>query len=129
MSVLIVEDEAPVRALLLEVLSTHHPCVAVETAEEALVLLSKQKFDVLLTDISLPGMSGVQLVRRVYDLHPNVCVIVMSGAPVEASHGWSALGVYAYLLKPLDLSEVERCVAGAMQLSLNRHGRHDKRSE
>ncbi|MDT7604574.1 MAG: hypothetical protein QOF61_2571 [Acidobacteriota bacterium] len=120
MSVLIVEDEAPVRELLREVLSSHYTCADVETAEAALALLSERKFDVLLTDVSLPGMSGVQLVRRVYALYPDVCVIVMSGAPVEASHRWGTFDVYAYLLKPLDLSEVERCVAEAIEHCRNR---------
>jgi DNA-binding NtrC family response regulator len=124
-SVLIVEDEAPIRELLREVLSSTYTCAAVPTAEESLALLARQKFDVLLTDVTLPGASGLELVGRVYVLYPEVCVVVMSGAPPDGSHGWGALGVFAYLMKPLDLSEVERYVARAIEYCRDRRAEAD----
>lgn len=119
MSVLIVDDEDFVRNLLLEALSGAHDCVAVASAEEALALLARREFDVTLTDVSLPGMSGLELAARLYEQYPDVRVIVMSGAPVDASSGWSTLDVFAYLIKPFGMAEVLRCVAEAKAENMN----------
>ena len=113
MSILIVDDEDFVRNLLLETLSGAHDCVAVASAEEALAQLARREFEVVLTDVSLPGMSGLDLAARLYDRHPEVRVVVMSGAPVDASSGWSTLDVFAYLIKPFGVAEVLRCVEEA----------------
>ena len=112
-SLLIVEDDADLRYLLRGALAPTYFCVAVATAEEALESLAEQRFDVILTDVLLPGISGLELVRNLSRLHPGVCVVVMSGAPLDSRHEWSALGVSAYLGKPFLPYEVERLVARA----------------
>jgi len=78
--VLYVEDNDYVRDLTLCLLE--HPTrqiVACKTGEEALDIFRRKPFDVLMTDVSLPNMSGVELAKRVRDLMPRVWVVLASG--------------------------------------------------
>ena len=109
-SLLIVDDDGPLRELLYELLSPLYFTVAAASGEEALTLLARQHFDVILADTVLPGMSGLDLVTMLSLLHSDVGVIVMSSAPLDSQHPWIGLGVYAYLTKPFSLDELERLV-------------------
>jgi DNA-binding response OmpR family regulator len=74
-----VEDEAPVRELLTGALDRHgFSAVAVSSAEEAM-RVPLGSYDLLLSDISLPGMNGVALAKQVRHLAPGVRVLLMSG--------------------------------------------------
>ena len=64
-SILIVEDESPVRALLMELLGKQFHCQAADTAEAAIRLLNSQRFHLVLADIGLPGTSGLELCRTI----------------------------------------------------------------
>jgi DNA-binding NtrC family response regulator len=84
--VLLVEDDADIRASALELMILlGHEVVAVESAEAARDVLKDQRFDVLFTDVSLPGMSGVELAREVIRLQLGMKIVIASG------HGSSAL--------------------------------------
>src|SRR6185312_6240199 len=78
-SILIVDDDDIIRDTLYELLSTDYQCQTAETAETALAKLEAQRFDVVLTDISMPGLSGVQLLNRVLKQYPGTPVIMISG--------------------------------------------------
>lgn len=78
--VLLVEDQEMVRetlVMLIEMLD--HPIVATETAEEALPLLDQQAFDVLIADLTLPGMSGLDLLREAAKRQPKLRLVLSSG--------------------------------------------------
>jgi two-component system, cell cycle sensor histidine kinase and response regulator CckA len=78
--VLLVEDEEEVRELLIDVLSSHGLRVTpVGSAEEALAVESQQAFDLLLTDVGLPGASGPELAREVRRRSPQLPVLFISG--------------------------------------------------
>ena len=78
--ILIVDDEQLVRDLLDKVLRrSGHEVVATTTADEALTLLAGSRFDLLLTDVVMPGMDGFDLLRRVKNSHPEIRVIVLTG--------------------------------------------------
>jgi CheY-like chemotaxis protein len=78
--VLLVEDEDEVRALLIDVLSSHGVRVTpVGSAEEALALEPQHTFDLLLTDVGLPGASGPELAREVRRRSPRLPVLFISG--------------------------------------------------
>jgi CheY-like chemotaxis protein len=80
LNVLVVEDNAESRTLLSDMLALlGHKVHAVESAEDALALLAQQQFDVLLTDINLPGMSGVELAQAAVEIMPPLKVIFASG--------------------------------------------------
>jgi two-component system, cell cycle response regulator CpdR len=82
--VLYIEDNALVRELTCELLAHDaREIVAVATGEEALSAFKESRFDIVVTDISLPAMSGIDLVRHVKRLAPSVPVIVATGYPLD----------------------------------------------
>ena len=111
MSVLIIEGDDALRQALWEALRSAYLCVSAAAAEEGLKWIARHKFDVVVASADLPGAAGPDLVRRVYELHPEVQVIVTAEAPPEVSGGWEGFGVFAYLLKPVGAAEVERQVS------------------
>jgi DNA-binding NtrC family response regulator len=115
-SVLVVDDDDAVRDFLLEALRGNYEVAAAGTAEEALRMLREPSagFAVALVDVNLPGMSGGDLVTMMRSLCPDISVIVMSGEPMSGSHHWWTLGVFAFLAKPLEVSEVEHYVEMAV---------------
>ncbi|MFL6210569.1 MAG: response regulator [Pyrinomonadaceae bacterium] len=114
-SVLVVEDDSIVRELLLELFYEEHSCHAAENAERALALLDSVRFDVVLTDISMPGMSGLELLGHVRQRWPETTVIMISGIrDQEYAKGLVKMGAFDYLVKPFDLAEVKRSVARAL---------------
>ncbi|HEY6806448.1 MAG TPA: response regulator [Pyrinomonadaceae bacterium] len=116
-AILIVDDDDIIRDTLFELLSTEYQCETAETAETALAKLEAQRFDVVLTDISMPGLSGVQLLNRVLKLYPGTPVIMISGlSDQDQAVSLIKLGAFDYLLKPFRLEVVEDSVKRALQL-------------
>lgn len=82
--VLYVEDNALVREITCELLTDDgREIVAVATGEEALYAFQQSRFDIVVTDVSLPAMSGIDLVRHVKTISPSVPIIVASGYPLN----------------------------------------------
>jgi two-component system, NtrC family, response regulator PilR len=114
-AILIVDDDDAVRDTLYDLLSESHLCHTAETAEQALLWLADDAYDVVITDISMPGMSGVELLGQVRQTQPRTPVIIVTGINDEGhAQGLLRLGAYAYVLKPFKLEEVERSVEGAL---------------
>ena len=113
-SILIVDDDEVIRDTLFELLSQDHSCQTADTAEAALAKLEAQPFDVVLTDISLPGLSGTELLNRVLELYPGTPVIMVSGlSDQEQAQSSIKQGAFDYLLKPFRLEVVEESVKRA----------------
>jgi CheY-like chemotaxis protein len=84
--VLLVEDEMAVRELLEEMLERNgYEVASAETGEQAELLASEQTFDLLLTDIDLPGMNGAQLSAALHERFPGLAVVLMSGYPEDGA--------------------------------------------
>ncbi len=111
--VLIVEDEPTVRAVLCEILADSYECVAVGSAEEGLSQLSRESFDVAITDVRLPGMSGEEFLLRAHEIAPRLPVIVVTGADSDETK-FMEEGAFGYLLKPFRFEEVEELVGRAI---------------
>ncbi len=78
--VLVVDDEAPVRALFDDLLKKEECTVkSVPSGEEALELINKEDFDVVLLDIKLGGMSGLEALKKIKDTKPKIIVIMITG--------------------------------------------------
>ena len=113
--ILIVDDDDVIRETLCELLEAKYPCQTADTAEEALAKLEAQRFDVVITDISMPGLSGMELLSRVLKLYPGTPVIVISGlSDQEQAQSLISLGAADYLLKPFRLEVVEESVRRAL---------------
>ena len=114
-TLLIVDDDDNIRETLAELLSASNECHTADRAEQALAYLEVESYDVVLTDISMPGLSGREILKRVQENHPATPVIVISGnANDEAAGELLALGAFAYLSKPFQLAVVEDTVVRAI---------------
>ena len=105
MDLLLVEDKDSFRRLLTQALEGSVWTVrAVADPQEALRHLESQPFHVLVTDLRLPGMSGIELIRRARRLHPGLRVVLMSafGEPKDIVEAMR-LGADDFLPKPFDL--------------------------
>ena len=114
--ILVVDDDEVIRDTLCELLSQDYSCQTADTAEDALAKLEAQSFDVVLTDISMPGLSGMELLSRVLQLYPGTAVIMVSGlSDQEQAHSLISQGAFDYLLKPFRLEVVEESVKRAIE--------------
>src|SRR2546430_12340495 len=107
-SILIVDEEEPIRQVLTEVLGGHGYLVrAAADGEEALRELAARDYDAIVTDVRMPRMDGLSLVRAVQQVAPDATVIVMSayGSHDLAIEAMKA-GAYDYLGKPFRPDEV-----------------------
>ncbi len=114
--ILLVDDDDIIRDTLCELLSSDYQCREANTAEEALKELEAQPFDVVLTDISMPGLSGSDLLTLVRNLYPETRVIIVSGfGDQEQAQNLIDRGAFDYLLKPFRLEVVEESVKRALE--------------
>jgi DNA-binding NtrC family response regulator len=113
---LVVDDDEVIRQTLYELLSEQYICQTAETAEKAIARLEADIYDVVLTDISMPGLSGLELLGHVRQLYPNTPVIIISGISDRAhAEGLIKIGAFDYLLKPFQLEAVEMSVKRAIE--------------
>lgn len=101
--ILIVDDSATVRRALANFLSAEYDCAEAASVLEAFQLLKEVPYELVITDIIMPGLSGIELVRKVIDSYPHTAVMVVSGVdrPQRALDA-VRLGAFDYLIKPLD---------------------------
>jgi PAS domain S-box-containing protein/putative nucleotidyltransferase with HDIG domain len=111
--VLIVDDERSIRATLAEfVREDGHEVRTAESAAEALRLAEADPPDVVVTDIVLPRMSGVELLGRIHERFPDVQVVMITGEPtVETAAEAVRRGAFDYLAKPISSAAVRSAVA------------------
>jgi two-component system, cell cycle response regulator CpdR len=108
--VLYIEDNALVREITYELLAIDdRDVVAVATGEEALAAFQKSHFDIVVTDISLPAMSGFDLVRHVKKLAPAVPIILASGYPLQLDDAQLGSNIRA-ITKPFDSPQLEALI-------------------
>ncbi|HTU01208.1 MAG TPA: sigma-54 dependent transcriptional regulator [Candidatus Sulfotelmatobacter sp.] len=107
--VLVVDDERPTRFLMeRELPRAGFQVMAAESGEQALEQLRARDFDVVLLDLKMPGMGGMEALRRIRDSGAAAEVVVLTGYPdVSTAIDAMKLGAYDYLTKPFKLAEVE----------------------
>ncbi|MHB8477684.1 MAG: response regulator [Steroidobacteraceae bacterium] len=109
--ILYVEDNSIVREVTAELLAREQrDIVAVATAEEALRRFREQRFNVVITDVSLPQMSGLDLVRKILDIDPKVPIIVASGYYLDLSLQKWGPNVRA-IVKPFEPADIDALIA------------------
>jgi two-component system, cell cycle response regulator CpdR len=109
--ILYVEDNPIIREVTHELLrSEQRHIVAMATAEEALREFKQCAFDVLITDISLPAMSGLDLVRHILDIRPKLPVIVASGYFLDLGLQQWGPNVRA-ITKPFEAAQIDELIA------------------
>jgi DNA-binding NtrC family response regulator len=115
-TILIVDDDLLICEMLCDLLSEQHSCDMALTAEEAMTLMRKGSYDVVISDIAMPEMSGIDLLGFIRANHPATPVIVITGAMVNKdAENLSRQGIFDYMMKPLQLKTLERSVNRALQ--------------
>ncbi len=107
--ILLVDDEEPVRMLFKELLTREkHDVKQVSSAEEALEWIEKDNYDVVLLDIKLPGMTGVEALKLVKEKKPDLTVIMITGYGYddELITKCRELGCSGYIGKNMPVSQI-----------------------
>jgi len=114
--ILIVDDEKTVRNLFVDYLTERYDCSEAASTREALVLLAETDFALVITDMIMPGLSGIELLRKIIEVYPYTGVIMASGInqPQRALDAMR-LGAFDYLIKPCDLYMLELTVERALE--------------
>ncbi len=117
--ILVVDDEPTVRRgikMLLE--HDGHEVFAVDNGDAALAQLAQRKLDLVITDYSMPGMQGDQLVARIREIHPHQLIIMATAFVEEYKIEGQASGrVDALLLKPFSLKELREAIEQVLNFS------------
>ena len=114
--ILIVDDEREITEILKDLLSLEHDVQTAGSAEEALAHVAESDFQLVVSDITMPGMSGLEMLPLVKSVSPNTVVVMISGMQtVESAIGALRLGAFDYLMKPFDLRQVEAVVKRALE--------------
>ncbi len=114
--VLVVDDEVELMSTLRELLTAQGYAVeGVTSGEAALVALREGEFDLLLTDLMMPGMDGIALLQAGLELDPHLVGIIMTGqGTVQTAVDAMKVGAFDYVLKPFKLSAVLPVLSRAM---------------
>lgn len=130
--ILIVDDEPQIRNLLSDLLTEDYNCTVASSAEEAISHLSKQRFDVIISDINLGGMTGVDMIPHVSAIDPDTVVLMISGnQTIDTAIEAMRVGAFDYIKKPFNFDEVLFSVRRAIEhhLLLSAKRRHETELE
>jgi DNA-binding NtrC family response regulator len=116
--ILLVDDEAIALTNLTHVLQREgYEVTACRDGEAALAALKRAEFDLVLTDLKMPGVDGMEVLREVRTSHPDVPVIMITGyATLNSAVEAMKAGAYHYIAKPFRLSEAREVVRSALEL-------------
>src|SRR5436305_461731 len=115
--ILIVDDEAVVRNSLGDWFRDEgYECDTAESAKVALEKLARERWDIFLLDIRMPGINGLELQRKLKEAQPDATVIIMTAfASVESAVEAMKQGAYDYIIKPFNPDDLEHTIQKAME--------------
>ncbi len=116
--ILIIEDEAPIRRVLNKILSEESETYLVQEAEDGLQgieLVKNEDFDLILCDIKMPKMDGVEVLEAIKKIKPEIPMVMISGhGDLETAVNTMRLGAFDYISKPPDLNRLLNTVRNAL---------------
>lgn len=116
--ILIIEDEAAIRRVLVKILSEENNNYQVDEAEDGLIGIDKIKnedFDLILCDIKMPKMDGVEVLEAVKKIKPEIPIVMISGhGDLDTAVNTMRLGAFDYISKPPDLNRLLNTVRIAL---------------
>ena len=113
--ILVVDDELTIRSLFEEVLKdANHSVKSASNGKEALAILKKETFDLLITDIIMPELDGLELIREIRKTSPDIKIIAMSGGGRLSASKYlpvaGKIGAHKVLKKPVSIDDLVDCV-------------------
>jgi DNA-binding NtrC family response regulator len=114
-SVLIVDDEIAVRECIKMILKNDYEVFLAKNAEEAFSQIKEHSPDVILLDITLPGLDGLKVLERIKQNNPNITVVMVSAALTEKTAlEANKLGAYSSVTKPFDIDELRLIITRSL---------------
>lgn len=114
--ILVVDDDRPIRSTLKEILEFEK--FKVDDAEDGQMAISKVEkndYDLILCDIKMPKMDGIEVLQKIQELKPHIPVVMISGhGDIETAVGAIKLGAFDFIAKPLDLNRLLVTVRNAL---------------
>lgn len=119
--ILVVDDESAIRYSITKTLQrVGYQVESAASGEEALQMMGQQRYDVVLTDIRMPGISGVELLGEVKTQAPDAIVILLTGyASLDTAVESLRLGAHDYLIKPSSSQDIRDSVARGIERAQN----------
>jgi diguanylate cyclase (GGDEF)-like protein len=116
--ILVIDDDDQIRRLLLEILGDRYDCWEVGSAEEALLVLARQSFDLVISDINMGSMSGLELIPHVQSISEDTIVLMISGQNnIETAIEVLRAGAFDYIMKPFNTRHLEVALERALKQS------------
>ena len=115
--ILVVDDHAPARESVIDVLRcAGYQVAGLASAVEALPRLQREAFDLVITDLQMPGIDGLELIRQLQQRKIAAqCIMVTAHATIASAVAAMRHGAFDYLEKPFDVSQLERLVERALE--------------
>jgi putative two-component system response regulator len=122
--ILIVDDEEGIRDALFEFFELKFDCAMAASAEEALELLRSGSFQLVISDIRMPGMNGLEMIEHVHRISPDTVTVMISGnqnieSAIDALRG----GAFDYILKPFNLIQIDSIAQRALEYYAHREAK------
>ncbi|NDJ78263.1 MAG: response regulator transcription factor [Chloroflexi bacterium] len=119
--ILVVDDEGAIRYSISKTLQrVGYQVHAAASGEEALDMMNRQEYDVVLTDIRMPGLTGVELLAKIKERAPDAVVILLTGyASLETAIESLRLGAHDYLVKPSSSQDIRQSVSQGIERARN----------
>lgn len=117
MNILVIDDEKSIRHSLKEIFEyENYKVYQAESGEEGIRILKENKIDIILCDIKMPKMDGIETLEKIMDINPDIPVIMISGhGTIETAVEAIKKGAYDYISKPLDLNRLIVSVRNAIE--------------
>ena len=115
--ILVVDDEEIVRDLLYDTLSkTGYKVKTATNGQDAIAQIENEPFEIVITDLKMPGMGGIELLQRVQKINSDICVLIITAySTVESAVSAMKLGAYDYICKPFELEEMKVIIEKAVE--------------
>jgi DNA-binding NtrC family response regulator len=129
--ILVIDDEHVIRELMREILELGgYETVGADTPERALALLDEEDISLVVSDIVMPGLSGLELLGAVRALHPDLPVVLVTGAGTDENVNEAvARGANGVVIKPFSHADLRSAVAGALTQSSSNPVTHAKEAD
>jgi len=116
--IIVVDDEEIVLSLICDTLEDEgYDIKTASNGEDALKIIEQDTFDLIISDIRMPGIDGIELIKRTREIQPEIGVIFMTGyANLNSAKNAIKQGAFDYIMKPFEISEIRKAVKDAIRI-------------